>query len=219
MLPSLWPCWGLALVTIVVMCLTLIGLLEPWPLKILIDSALENHPLPAPVARVAGGILGSRGAILVFAVLGQLGLTVLANLAGVASAYAHTKLELGMALDFRSDLFTHAQRLSLAYHDQRRSGMLIYIINSIGPTAPNLVMTVLPLIQSIVTLIGMLWISLKLDRNLALVSLVVVPFLYYSVGVHQERSQPLCKCADGRSRSHRPLGHFDAAGDRGAFGR
>src|SRR4029079_5384773 len=106
---------------------------------------------------------------LAFAVLSHLGLSVVSNLIGIVSAYAHTKLELGMALDFRGDLFNHAQRLSLAYHDQRRSGMLIYIINSIGSTVPNLLMTVLPLAQSFVTLVGMLWISLTLDRNLTLV--------------------------------------------------
>src|SRR5262249_54489757 len=122
----------------------------------------------------------NRMAILLFAVGAQFGLTVLSNAASVLSGYAHTKLEQSAALDFRSDLFNHAQRLSLAYHDQRRSGMLIYIITTLGSTAPNFVMTLLPLAQSVFTLVGMFWISLKLDRTLALVSLVVVPFLYYS---------------------------------------
>jgi len=38
----------------------------------------------------------------------------------------------------RSDLFRHAQRLSLAYHDQRRSGMIIYAINSQADAAARL---------------------------------------------------------------------------------
>jgi ABC-type multidrug transport system fused ATPase/permease subunit len=194
-LPYIKPYWGLALVTALVYGLmTLIGLLEPWPLKILIDSALQDHPLPSVINRLAGGIAGNRIAILLFAVGAQFGLTVLANAASVVSGYAHTKLEQNASLDFRGDLFDHAQRLSLAYHDQRRSGMLIYIITSLGSTAPNLMMTLLPLVQNFCTLIGMFWISLKLDRNLALVSLVVVPFLYHSVRYYAKNIQgPLYK--------------------------
>jgi len=194
-LPYLKPYWGLALVTALVHALmTLIGLLEPWPLKILIDSALQNHPLPAVVTQFAGGIASNRIGILLFPVRPNWAPTVLANAASVLSGYAHTKLEQNASLDFRSDLFNHAQRLSLAYHDQRRSGMLIYVITNLGGTAPNFVMTLLPLGQSMFTLIGMFWISLKLDRNLALVSLVVVPFLYYSARYYARNIQePLYK--------------------------
>jgi ABC-type multidrug transport system fused ATPase/permease subunit len=53
-------------------------------------------------------------------------------------------------------------------------------------------MTVLPLLQSVFTLVGMFWIALKLDRDLALTSLVVVPFLYYSVRYYTRNiQQPL----------------------------
>jgi ATP-binding cassette subfamily B protein len=189
-LPYLKPYWGLGLVTTVMYAVTIVvGLLEPWPLKILIDSALGSHPPPAVVTRATGGLLSSPFAVLGFAVIAQLGLTVLASAAGVVNAYAHTKLEQGMALDFRGDLFDRALRMSLSYHDERRSGMLIYIINSLGSAAPSLAMTVLPLLQSVLTLIGMFWIALNLDRDLALVSLVIVPFLYYSVRYYTRNIQ------------------------------
>ncbi len=189
--PYMRPYWGLAITTFVATgLLTGVGLLEPWPMKILIDSALGDHPPTGFLARFTGD--GSRLGILLFAVAGQLFLTILANGLGVVSAYAHTKLELGMALDFRSDLFKKAEHLSLAYHDQKQSGMLIYIINSLGSTAPSLLMTVLPLIQSVLTLVGMFWICVKLDATLALVSLTVVPFLYYSVGYYTKNiRQPI----------------------------
>jgi ATP-binding cassette subfamily B protein len=192
-LPYLRPYWALAVVTALAHgLLTVIGLLQPWPLKILIDSALENHPLPSSLTWVAGGLAGHPVAILLFAVCAQLALSIATNSLGVVSSYAQTKLEEGMALDFRSDLFRHAQRLSLAYHDQKRSGMLIYVINSLGHTPPSLAMTVLPLAQNVLTLVGMFWISFKLDSQLALVSLTVVPFLYYSVGYYSRHiKQPV----------------------------
>ena len=59
-------------------------------------------------------------------------IALLAGLLNVLATYLKTKLEIAMTLDFRSDLFQQAQRLSMAYHDQRRSGMVIYIINSLA---------------------------------------------------------------------------------------
>jgi ATP-binding cassette, subfamily B, bacterial len=95
-----------------------------------------------------------------------------------------------MVLDFRSDLFRHAQRLSLAYHDRRRSGTLIFAINSQANSAAGLVMAILPLAQSILTLVGMFWITYRMDPSLALLSVTVVPFLYLAVGNYVSRIQP-----------------------------
>src|SRR5207249_2508052 len=92
-----------------------------------------------------------------------------------------------IVLDLRGDLFEHAQRLSLTFHDQRRTGMLIYAINSQGDAVSRTVMAVPPLARSLVTLVGMFWISYRLDPQLALLSLTVVPFLYYSVGHYSSR--------------------------------
>src|SRR5215831_7744506 len=50
-------------------------------------------------------------------------------------------------------------------------------------------MTMPMLAESALTLAGMLWISLRMDWGLALVSLSVVPFLYYSVGYYATHIQ------------------------------
>ena len=110
---------------------------------------------------------------LLFTLLCQ-GLSVLDN-------YVNTKIDQNMVLDFRSDLFQHAQRLSMTFHDQRRSGQLIYAINFQADAAARLVMTIPPLVQSLLTLLGMFWISFLIDAKLALLSLTVVPFLYCSI--------------------------------------
>jgi ABC-type multidrug transport system fused ATPase/permease subunit len=72
----------------------------------------------------------------------------------------------------------------MAYHDQRRSGMVIYIINSLAAAPASAMMSGLPFAQNILTLAGMLWLSYRLNPTLALLSLSVVPFLYYSVGYY-----------------------------------
>src|SRR4030095_10691219 len=115
--------------------------------------------------------------------------TLLLHFLNVLSNYVNTKLEQRMVLDFRSDLFEHAQRLSLAFHDRRRSGSLIFAINFQGDAAASLMMTIPALGQSIITLVGMFWISLHIDRRLALLSMLVVPFLYYYVGYYARNIQ------------------------------
>src|SRR5438128_9091853 len=107
------------------MLIALAGLLTPWPLKILVDNVLQNQPLTPILARPLGWLARDRFGLLMFAVLAGLAITLMENGLRVLGSYVNTRLELGMALEFRSDLFQHAQRLSLAYHDQSRSGMVI----------------------------------------------------------------------------------------------
>lgn len=190
-LPYLRPFWrSAALVTLLTVLVSLLSLLEPWPLKILFDSVLSSHPLPGPVEPLLGPLADDRMVLLVLVVLGAFGITLLGNALAVASSYLETRLSQGMVLNFRSDLFRHAQRLSLAYHDRRRSGALIYAINFQADSAAGLVMALLPLAQSALTLMGMFWITFHINRQLALLSLAVVPVLYLAVAHYVNRIQP-----------------------------
>src|SRR5262249_60987323 len=83
-----------------------------------------------------------------------------------------------------------AQRRSLGCTGRRRPGKLILAINSTGNAAARLVMPVPPLAQSLLTLVGMFWVLCAIDLQLALLSLVVVPFLYYSVRYYLRHMQP-----------------------------
>jgi ABC-type multidrug transport system fused ATPase/permease subunit len=121
---------------------------------------------------------------LVLTVAAGFVIAVLVGVLNVITTYLKTKLEIAMTLDFRSDLFQQAQRLSMAYHDQRRSGMVIYIINSLAGAAPSVIMSSLPFGQNVLTLAGMLAVSYTLNPALALISLSIVPLLYYAVGYY-----------------------------------
>src|SRR5947207_15199599 len=108
----------------------------------------------------------------------------------VLTNYVNTKIDQYITLDFRSTLFLHAQKLSLAFHDRRRSGMIIYMINSQGDAPAGLILTIPMLAESALTLTGMFWICYRMDPELSLISLAVVPFLYYSVGYYATHIQP-----------------------------
>jgi ABC-type multidrug transport system fused ATPase/permease subunit len=173
----------LSLLTIVV------SLALPWPLAVVIDNALGDKPLPFWAAPFAGSLAGSAGGLILFAVLASLALQLINSALHIAAEFVNTKIDQHITLDLRSQVFLHAQKMSLAFHDQRRSGMLVYMINSQGDAAAGLVRTVPMLAESALTLFGMFWICSKLDPVLALVSLSVVPFLYLSVGYYSTKIQ------------------------------
>lgn len=179
------PHWRLGVASVLITIVSaLINLLAPWPLKILIDNVLEQHPLSPGLARFLGPVSANRSAFLIFAVIAGLLIALLVNGLHVLTNYVNTKINQWITLDFRSELFLHAQRMSLAFHDRRRAGMIIYMINSQGDAPAGLIMTVPLMAESALTLIGMIWITYHFDPMLALAALAVVPFLYYSVGFY-----------------------------------
>lgn len=185
------PYWRLAAVSLALVGLgTVAALAGPWPLQLLFDHVLADRPLgDGPFASVLGQFGLSRVGLLWVAVLGGVGLTLFTNGMTVLDNYVNTRIDLGMALDFRADLFRHAQKLSLAYHDRSRSGMVIYVINAQADAAARLIMTIPALAQSALTLVGMVWILFAIDWQLAALSLTVVPFLYYSVNFYANHIQ------------------------------
>ena len=213
------PYWKLAVGSVIItIASAAASLLMPWPLKLLVDNVLGEPAGPADPRRPLARWGGDRTILLALVIVGGLFVTLMVNVLDVLENYVNTKLNLGMGLDFRGDLFQHAQRLSMTYHDQRRSGMLIYLINYQCDAASGLIMAVPPLAQSALTLAGMFWITLLIDARLALLSMTVVPLLYLSVGYYIKHIQPRLlhvKGLEARDPGDHPRGAVDAPGDRG----
>jgi ATP-binding cassette, subfamily B, bacterial len=179
------PYWRLAATAAVLTVLAAgVGLLGPWPMKILIDHALGGHAAPSWLAAALGPLATDRVGLLAVAVLAGFLLTVVGNSLNVLDNYVTTRLDQRMVLDFRSDLFEHAQRLSLTFHDQRRTGDFMARINYSAGSVGRITVAIPPLAQSAMTLVGMFWIAYRLHPTLALLSLSVAPFIYYSVGFY-----------------------------------
>ena len=100
-----------------------LGLAHPWPLAFMIDCVLGNKPPPKEITNLLG--TSDKYALLVFAAAASLVLAVVTNAISALYEYINTKLEQRLVLDFRSDLFSHAQRLSVGYHDLKPRGQLM----------------------------------------------------------------------------------------------
>lgn len=195
-LPYLKPFKGYAVATVVVIILvTFATLLAPWPLKILIDSVLGDEPLPLILD--FNYFRENRFSLMIVVVLFGFFVVLLQNVLNVIREYINTTLKLKITLNFRGDLFQHAQRLSLAYHDSNYTGKLVYLLNNQADAVAGILMTVPMLVQNALTFIGMYVILMMIDLQLALATLVVLPFLAYAVNSYATRIQgPLHKVKD-----------------------
>ncbi len=168
---------------------SLLGLLTPWPLKILIDNVLQGQPLPRFLASF-GDTTANPVPLLVATIVAGFLLSMVQNTVEILNKYVQTRLDQELALDFRSDLFQHAQRLSLTYHSRRRSGDFLSRITTRAAAISRVGLAALPVTQSAITLVGMFTVAFFLSPQLALLSLVVVPFVYFSIGYYTRRISP-----------------------------
>ncbi len=179
-LPLLVPYWrSAALMMVLILVNSALSLLAPWPFKFLIDYALADQPPPAWLTEWLGSD-NFRTRLLYACAVTEVLIIFLHQLLMVAETYVSTRLEQCIDRDFRSRLFGHAMQLSLAYHENRRSGMMIYVINNQGDAVANLLMTLPSIIESIVMLVGMLIVLWTMHWSLAAVSFVVVPALFFA---------------------------------------
>ena len=179
-LPLLRPYWRSAtLTTLLILVASALSLLAPWPFKFLIDYSLNNQPPPAWLS----GWLGTenfRTRLLYACAATEVLIILLHQLLTVAETYVSTRLEQCIDRDFRSRLFAHAMQLPLAYHENRRAGMMIYVINNQGESVASLLMTLPAVLESFVMLVGMLIVLWTMHWSLAAVSFIVIPALFFA---------------------------------------
>jgi ATP-binding cassette subfamily B protein len=102
----------------------------------------------------------------------------------VLATYTGEKL----LLQFRSRLFRHVERLSLAYHDSRGTADLAYRIQYDATAIQTIAVSgLIPLFAAIVTVAGMVYVIASIDWQLALVSLTVAPVLFGEMRVYRKR--------------------------------
>ena len=165
------------------------GLAEPWPLALVIDNVIGAPRRPASCSRCSATTRAHTGSLVFIVAFGFL-ISVLDHGVRVISDYVNAKIEQNIVLDLRSKLFDHVTQLSLTYHDERHTGMLMGLINSQAVALGAIVMSFPPIFESILMLIGMLVIALLIDWQVTLVSLVCIPFLYWAIGLYGTRIVP-----------------------------
>lgn len=147
-------------------------LLEPWPLKYVIDHVLRDGPAGAGTA-VGGGQLLVLAALAVVVLAGARALT--AYLSTVSFALAGQRV----LTEVRGDLFRHLQRLPLEFHSRARGGDLtLRVIGDVGMVRDVVVTAALPLLGNVLILLGMIAVMFWMNAQLAFLGAAVLPFFW-----------------------------------------
>ncbi|HXV62286.1 MAG TPA: ABC transporter ATP-binding protein [Vicinamibacteria bacterium] len=168
---------------------TPLALLTPVPIQIAVDSAIGSEPLPAwlegvlplDLSRSPTGVLWlATGLLIGIALLNQLQ----AMAASVLSTYTAQKL----VLRIRAKLFRHLQRLSLSYHDSRGTSDSAYRVQHDAIAVQSLLIdNFIPSVTACCTLVAMLYVTYRLDAQLASVALAVSPPILFLVRSYRPR--------------------------------
>lgn len=165
------------------------NLLEPWPLKIVLDNVLRsktsNGWLNGVIHRVAGYDPLS---ILKFACVAVVGIAILDAISSYAEKFLTTSVGQWVTHDLRRALYSHLQRLSLAYHDQKRTGDLISTVTSDIDSIQSFITSgLLGVFINMITLIGMVVVMLCLNWQFTLIALSIAPALFAIVYTYTRR--------------------------------
>jgi ATP-binding cassette subfamily B protein/subfamily B ATP-binding cassette protein MsbA len=100
----------------------------------------------------------------------------------VTSNYATINVGQRLVNDFRSELYAHLTRLSLAFHSRRQVGDLLYRLTADTFAIQTLTMNgFFPILTSVVLLTGMVVVMMRMDPWLTLVSLAIVLVLFLPI--------------------------------------
>ena len=158
-----------------------LNLLKPWPFKIIVD-----HVLPHP--NDAYWVLGPASRAILILCLALVLLQFLWGIVNWGTNYLFVKIGLRALLKLRTDLYAYLQSLSLKYHDARRSSdssfRVAYDSQSIQ-TIYNKGFT--NIFASIITLIGTFAVMVRIDWQLTLLSLAIIPLLLGAIYFFADR--------------------------------
>src|SRR5438552_1914040 len=179
----LYPRWlALTLGFVGVIGESVTDLLEPWPLKIVFDYVFGSKQMPAWLAGIVSFIGTDKLSILNFTVLAVIAIAIVAAISSYFEKYLTTSVGQWVMHDLRRVLYGHIQRLSLAYHDHKRTGDLISRVTSDIDAVQSLISNVmLGMLVNVLTLMGMVLVVFYLNWEFTLIALLVVPGLFLVV--------------------------------------
>jgi ATP-binding cassette, subfamily B, bacterial len=155
-------------------------LLQPWPLKVVLDNVLKSRDIHGWLNQF---ILSTAGqdklAILRFAALVVLAIAVVDAICTYTEKYVTTSVGQWVMHDLRRTLYHHIQRLSLAYHDRKQTGDLISrVTNDIDAIQTFITSGLLGVLVNCLTLFGMVGVMLYINWRFTLIALSIAPILF-----------------------------------------
>jgi ATP-binding cassette, subfamily B, bacterial len=175
------PYWKqLALAFVAVLGETFSDVLEPWPIKIVIDNILQSKKLPGWLGGFVSGAFGqNKLAVLNFAIAAVAGIAVVGAISSYVEKYFTTSVSQWVTHDLRRTLYNHIQRLSLAEYDKTQTGDLISRVTSdINAVQDFINSALLGIVVNVLTLVGMAGVMFYINWRFTLIALSIAPALF-----------------------------------------
>lgn len=153
------------------------SLLEPWPMKIIADSAFGDVVAPGPLAPY------THTATLI-AITAVMSIIIFVAGAGFRWISDYFLLKIGFTLNrsIKKESFRHILHLPLYHQERLTKGDYIYRQNVVTDSLSELVLdTTSSIISSIVMIVGILVIMVTFDVTLTIISVVLLPLLYVTI--------------------------------------
>jgi ATP-binding cassette, subfamily B, bacterial len=156
---------------------TPIALMKPFALKFLIDCGFGSARVPEFFKFfLPNGLDFSFTTIALVAAFLAIAIALLDNIQVYLVWIVSTVTGEKLVLNFRTLVFNHAQRLSLAYHDTKGASDSLYRIQWDTMCIRSLLLNQLPpLISSFITLLSMVFVMFAINWQFALITLCIMP--------------------------------------------
>ncbi len=165
--------------------------LQPWPLKIVIDNVIGHKKSHGWLYKVITDTVGSDAHhILLLACAAVMAIALLDALFSYGDKYLTTSVGQWVTHDLRRNLYAHVQKLSLAYHDHSKTGDLISRVTSdIDAIQTFIVQGLLGVLVNVLTLGLMIAVMFYVNWRFTLVALAVVPILFLIVYTYTRKAK------------------------------
>jgi subfamily B ATP-binding cassette protein MsbA len=163
--------------------------LQPWPLKVVLDNVITHKGAHGWLTTVLDRTVGPNPMrILAVACAAVLVIALLDAVCSYGEKWVTTTVGQWVTHDLRRALYSQVQRLSLAYHDQSKTGDLISrVTDDIDAIQTFIVSGMLSIIVDVATIFGMIGVLFYLSWRLTLIAMTVVPVLFTIVYTYTRR--------------------------------
>ena len=174
--------WSLLFAIFCTMGTALMDLAQPWPLKLILDHALLEKPLPDSLWFLQPLLDQAGSRFIILAAFSLVGIAVLDAVFSYFQKFVTSSISYRTVYALRRELFVHLQQLPLSFHSSARSGDLLNRIQSDTDTLKDMVSDdLLKFCSQVLTVIGMFCILVFISWRLALITLATMPFLSFSL--------------------------------------
>ena len=171
---------GWVLIVVLTVLSTAFTLVQPWPLKVLVDNVLRQQPLSGGLAQVAGTLPGANTpqVLLIYVVLASLLIFAASSALEVVLTTSWVRVGQRMVYDLAHDLFARVQRRSLIFHSRNSVGDSLARITGDSWGLHTVVDTLLfAPAHALITSAAVVVVMWHMDSVLTLLALAVLPFM------------------------------------------